>query len=198
MIDFIRTESQRKANAAEACGCSGRKRRKKISVAVLAFLLSLALLSPAIAVRAESDLNPANPAAAAPPQTSDQMSAGASETSSITVLLNGEPVAFDTQPEILAGTTFVPLRSIFEQLGAEVEWNQQRQEALLTSGREEICLKMGSKVAIRNTEISSLIDAPYLKEDRVMVPLRYLSESLGYDVTWNPETRTAEIRSPQE
>ena len=197
MIDFIRTESQRKANAAEACGCSGRKRRKKISVAVLAFLLSLALLSPAIAVRAESDLNPANPAAAAPPQTSDQMSAGASETSSITVLLNGEPVAFDTQPEILAGTTFVPLRSIFEQLGAEVEWNQQRQEALLTSGREEICLKMGSKVAIRNTEISSLIDAPYLKEDRVMVPLRYLSESLGYDVTWNPETRTAEIRSPQ-
>ena len=151
----------------------------------------------AIAVRAESDLNPANPAAAAPPQTSDQMSAGASETSSITVLLNGEPVAFDTQPEILAGTTFVPLRSIFEQLGAEVEWNQQRQEALLTSGREEICLKMGSKVAIRNTEISSLIDAPYLKEDRVMVPLRYLSESLGYDVTWNPETRTAEIRSPQ-
>ena len=197
MIDFIRTESQRKANAVEACGYSGRKRRNKISAAVLAFLLSLTLLSPAIAVRAESDLSPANPAAAVSSQTSDQTIAGASETSSIIVLLDGEPVSFDAQPEILAGTTFVPLRSIFEQLGAEVEWNQQWQEALLTSNREEICLKVGSKVAIRNTEVSSLTDAPYLKEDRVMVPLRYLSESLGYDVTWNPETRTAEIRSPQ-
>ena len=196
MIDFIRTESQRKANTVEAYGCSGRKRRNKISAAILAFLLNLTLLSPAIAVRAESDLSPANPAAAAPSQTADP-TAGTSETSSITVLLDGEPVSFDAQPEIPAGTTFVPLRSIFEQLGAEVEWNQQRQEALLISGREEICLKVGSKVAIRNTEVSSLTDAPYLKEDRVMVPLRYLSESLGYDVTWNPETRTAEIRSPQ-
>ena len=195
MIDFIRTEFQRKANTAEACGSFDRKRRNKISAAVLAFLLSLTLLSPAIAVRAESDLSPANPVAAAPSQTSNPI-ADASETS-ITVLLNGEPVTFDAQPEILAGTTFVHLRSIFEQLGAEVEWNQQRQEAFLTSGREEICLKVGSKVAIRNTEVSSLTDAPYLKEDRIMVPLRYLSESLGYDVTWNPETRTAEIRSPQ-
>ena len=196
MIDFIRTESQRKANTVEACGCSGRKRRNKISAAILAFLLNLTLLSPAIAAQAESDLSPANPAAAAPSQTADP-TAGTSETSSITVLLDGEPVSFDAQPEIPAGATFVPLRSIFEQLGAEVEWNQQRQEALLISGREEICLKVGSKVAIRNTEVSSLTDAPYLKEDRVMVPLRYLSESLGYDVTWNPETRTAEIRSPQ-
>ena len=170
--------------------------QKRIPAAALAFLLSLTLLSPAIAVRAESDLSPENPAAAVPSQISGPI-AGASETSSITVLLNGEPVSFDVQPEILAGTTFVSLRSIFEQLGVEVEWNQQRQEALLTSGREEICLKVGSKVAIRNTEVSSLTDAPYLKEDRVMVPLRYLSESLGYDVTWNPETRTAEIRSSQ-
>ena len=171
-------------------------RQKRIPAAALAFLLSLTLLSPAIAVRAESDLSPENPAAAVPSQISGPI-AGASETSSITVLLNGEPVSFDVQPEILAGTTFVSLRSIFEQLGVEVEWNQQRQEALLTSSREEICLKVGSKVAIRNTEVSSLTDAPYLKEDRVMVPLRYLSESLGYDVTWNPETRTAEIRSSQ-
>ena len=170
--------------------------QKRIPAAALAFLLSLTLLSPAIAVRAESDLSPENPAAAVPSQISGPI-AGASETSSITVLLNGEPVSFDVQPEILAGTTFVSLRSIFEQLGVEVEWNQQRQEALLTSGREAICLKVGSKVAIRNTEVSSLTDAPYLKEDRVMVPLRYLSESLGYDVTWNPETRTAEIRSSQ-
>ena len=175
-----------------------RRKRNALSFILsgfLVFFLLFSFLSPVTVVHAESDTDRETEKDSAPSQTADP-TAGASETS-ITVLLNGEPVAFDAQPEILTGTTFVPLRSIFEQLGAEVEWNQQRQEALLTSGREEICLKVGSKVAIRNTEVSSLTDAPYLKEDRVMVPLRYLSESLGYDVTWNPETRTAEIRSPQ-
>ena len=175
-----------------------RRKRNALSFILFGFLvffLLFSFLSPVTVVHAESDTDRETENNSAPSKTADP-TAGASETS-ITVLLNGEPVAFDAQPEIFAGTTFVPLRSIFEQLGAEVEWNQVRQEALLTSGREEICLKVGSKVAIRNTEVSSLIDAPYLKEDRVMVPLRYLSESLGYDVTWNPETRTAEIRSPQ-
>ena len=176
-----------------------RRKRNALSFILsgfLVFFLLFSFLSPIIAVHAESDADRETEKDSAPSQTADPI-AGASETSSIIVLLDGEVVTFDAQPEILAETTFVPLRSIFEQLGAEVEWNQQRQEALLTSGREEICLKVGSKVAIRNTEVSSLTDAPYLKEDRVMVPLRYLSESLGYDVTWNPETRTAEIRSPQ-
>ena len=175
-----------------------RRKRNALSFILFGFLvffLLFSFLSPVTVVHAESDTDRETEKDSAPSQTADP-TAGASETS-ITVLLNGEPVAFDAQPEILTGTTFVPLRSIFEQLGAEVEWNQQRQEALLTSGREEICLKVGSQVAIRNTEVSSLIDAPYLKEDRVMVPLRYLSESLEYDVTWNPEMRTAEIRSPQ-
>ena len=176
-----------------------RRKRNALSFILsgfLVFFLLFSFLSPVTVVHAESDTDRETENNSAPSQISDP-TAGASETSSIIVLLDGEAVTFDAQPEILAGTTFVPLRSIFEQLGAEVEWNQQRQEALLTSGREAICLKVGSRVAIRNTEVSSLIDAPYLKEDRVMVPLRYLSESLGYDVTWNPETRTAEIRSPQ-
>ena len=176
-----------------------RRKRNALSFILsgfLVFFLLFSFLSPVTVVHAESDTDRETENDSAPSQTADP-TAGASETSSIIVLLDGEAVTFDAQPEILAGTTFVPLRSIFEQLGAEVEWNQQRQEALLTSGREAICLKVGSRVAIRNTEVSSLIDAPYLKEDRVMVPLRYLSESLGYDVTWNPETRTAEIRLPQ-
>ena len=176
-----------------------RRKRNALSFILsgfLVFFLLFSFLSPVTVVHAESDTDRETENNSAPSQISDP-TAGASETSSIIVLLDGEAVTFDAQPEILAGTTFVPLRSIFEQLGAEVEWNQERQEAFLTSGREEICLKVGSRVAIRNTEVSSLTDAPYLKEDRVMVPLRYLSESLGYDVTWNPETRTAEIRSPQ-
>ena len=161
MIGFVGTESERKANTVEACGCSGRKRRNKISAAILAHSLLDAHSSfschqqhrrKAISVRQIRPQRLRHRLPIRPPASS--------ETSSITVLLNGEPVAFECAAErSSAGTTFVPLRSIFEQLGVEVEWNQQRQEALLTSGREAICLKVDSKVAIRNTEVSSLTDA---------------------------------------
>ena len=83
---------------------------------------------------------------------------------SIYVVLNGKELAFDTEPEIKNGSLFVPLRSIFEELGAEVEWSAARQEAYLTSGSEEICLKVGSAVAIHNTDVTLLTDPPYLKE----------------------------------
>ena len=111
----------------------------------------------------------------------------------IPVVLNGKELAFDTEPEIKNGSLFVPLRSIFEELGAEVEWSAARQEAYLTSGSEEICLKVGSAVAIHNTDVTLLTDPPYLKEGRTMIPLRYLGESLGYDVSWDKTARTARI-----
>ena len=112
---------------------------------------------------------------------------------SIYVVLNGKELAFDTEPEIKNGSLFVPLRGIFEELGAEVEWIAARQEAYLTSGSEEICLKVGSAVAIHNTDVTLLTDAPCLKEGRIMIPLRYLGESLGYDVSWDKTARTARI-----
>ena len=175
-----------------------KKYLKKGSAAALALLLILALSAPAGSVLAESSAeDPAEPTDT-PADFTEETAEVAASVSDITVLLNGEELTFDAKPEILDGTTFVPLRGVFEQLGAEVEWNGERQEAFLTSGRDEICLKVGSTVAIRNTEVSTLSDAPYLKDDRVMVPLRYLSESLNYDVTWNGKTRVAEIDAPED
>ncbi len=175
-----------------------KKYLKKGSAAALALLLILALSAPAGSVLAESSAeDPAEPTDT-PADFTEETAEVAASASDITVLLNGEELTFDAKPEILDGTTFVPLRGVFEQLGAEVEWNGERQEAFLTSGRDEICLKVGSTVAIRNTEVSTLSDAPYLKDDRVMVPLRYLSESLNYDVTWNGKTRVAEINTPKD
>lgn len=111
----------------------------------------------------------------------------------ITVLVNGEAVEFDADPEIVSDRTFVPMRAIFEALGAEVNWDNQRKEAIATLGANEVVLKIGSTVGIHGTTADVLEAAPYIKDSRTMVPLRYLSESLGYEVDWDNDTRTVSI-----
>ena len=181
--------------------------KRLLSAFCAALLLLSSLTVTATAMETPEAAEPVKAAEATettePPETAEAIEsteapAGAeTAAASIPVVLNGKELAFDTEPEIKNGSLFVPLRSIFEELGAEVEWIAARQEAYLTSGSEEICLKVGSAVAIHNTDVTLLTDAPYLKEGRTMIPLRYLGESLGYDVIWDKTTRTARIDAPR-
>ena len=50
------------------------------------------------------------------------------------VYVNGKAVDFDTAPEIVNGRTFVPMRAIFEAMGADVKWNDARREAVAELG----------------------------------------------------------------
>ena len=111
----------------------------------------------------------------------------------IPVYVNGERVEFDTDPEIVSDRTFVPMRAIFEALGADVSWSNSRREAVAIMGANEVVLKIGSRIGIHGTEVDELDAAPYIKEERTMVPLRYLSESLGYEVQWNNPERSVYI-----
>jgi hypothetical protein len=124
------------------------------------------------------------------------------ESSYINVIIDGNTLEFDSEPEIINGTTFVPMRDIFEKLGLEVEWNADRKEAsaYIDSDNDpvnqgEIILKIGSKTAICGTHIDSLLAAPYIKNNHTMMPLRYISEAAGCDVEWDQNTRTVTITS---
>jgi hypothetical protein len=116
----------------------------------------------------------------------------------IKVYLDEQELEFDTSPEIVNNRTFVPMRSIFEALGADMEWSDSRRDVTASVGLEEINIKIGSTVAIHNTEVDTLDAAPYIKDNRTMLPLRYLSESLGYNVDWNPSERTVYINSEKD
>ena len=180
--------------------------KRLLSAFCAALLLLSSLTVTATAMETPEAAEPVKAAEATettePPETAEAIEsteapAGAeTAAASIPVVLNGKELAFDTEPEIKNGSLFVPLRSIFEELGAEVEWIAARQEAYLTSGSEEICLKVGSAVAIHNTDVTLLTDPPYLKEGRTMIPLRYLGESLDYDVNWDKTAHTARIDTP--
>lgn len=114
----------------------------------------------------------------------------------IRVNVNNDPVGFEgAQPMSLGGRVFVPLRGVFEEMGAYVEWNQQTQMVTATRGQNRVQLKIGDEMAWVD-ERSVVMDAPArLIQGRTMVPLRFLSESLGASVEWVAATRTVEINT---
>ena len=109
----------------------------------------------------------------------------------ITVTLNGEAIDFaDQAPEIVEGRTLVPLRAIFEALGASVEWDQATKT--VTSSMDDVTIKLtiGDNTLYRNGEGVTLDVAAQILNGRTMVPARAIAEAYGVDVQWDAATRT--------
>nr|WP_282580009.1 copper amine oxidase N-terminal domain-containing protein [Paenibacillus odorifer] len=87
----------------------------------------------------------------------------------------------------------VPLRAIFEAFNATIKWNQKTQTVTATKDDTTIMLKIGSKTATINNKAVTLDVPGQNLKGRTMVPTRFVSESLGHDVGWNPSTKVVTI-----
>lgn len=114
---------------------------------------------------------------------------------SATILLDGGKLDFPVEPFITEGTTFVPMRAIFEALGAEIEWNDETRTVTSIKDGTEINITIGSTLAYKNGEEQILPAPPVIVDDFTMVPLRFVSESFGCSVDWDGDTRTVTIIS---
>lgn len=110
---------------------------------------------------------------------------------SVTVVVNGQPLQFDQPPVERAGRVFVPLRGVFEHLGASVVYQNGIINA--TGNGRNISLRIGSNQATVNGQTQTLDVAPFLVGARTLVPLRFVAQALGAAVDWNNSTSTVNI-----
>ncbi|HAS04570.1 MAG TPA: hypothetical protein DCR71_02240 [Dehalococcoidia bacterium] len=110
------------------------------------------------------------------------------------VVLDGQTLSFDVPPVIENNRTLVPLRAIFEALGASVQWDGATQTVTATKSDTEITLIIGGQ-AFKNGQPVSLDVPAKIIESRTMVPLRFVSEAYGCQVTWDGATETITITS---
>jgi hypothetical protein len=114
----------------------------------------------------------------------------------IDVYVNGQPVAFaDARPRMMGQRVMVPLRGVFEEMGAGVSWNEARQEVTATTEEKTIILRVGSFSALVNNQEYMMDVAPAKWSNRVYVPLRFLSETMGAEVRWDPQLQAVYITS---
>lgn len=111
----------------------------------------------------------------------------------VTVMIDGKVLAFEEQPYIENGTTRVPMRKIFESLGAIVEYDANTKTITARKGSTVIELITGASKAKINGREMTLTTSVENKNGSTMVPLRFVSEALGAEVIWDAETKTITI-----
>lgn len=112
---------------------------------------------------------------------------GENNSNKIKIFINAEMASFDTDPIIDTGVTLVPLRGIMEKLGAEVSYNSASETVTVTKDSRKIILKIGDKSAkVNDVNVNLQVPARVLN-NRTLVPLRFISESLGTSVDYNEQ-----------
>lgn len=116
-----------------------------------------------------------------------------SQPNGITVILNGKQLEFDVEPMLINSRTMVPMRVIFEALGAEVDWDGTNQTAIGVTKNTTIKITIGKDYLLKNDNIVVLDSPAVVISGRTLVPVRAIAESLDCKVEWYGETQVVEI-----
>ncbi len=110
------------------------------------------------------------------------------------ITVNGEALTgLDMPPVIVNDRTLVPVRAIFEKLGAEVVWNAASQEVYVTLDNQLEVLKIDSSTGLING-LEFTMDVPAkIINDRTMIPARAALEAFSCTVGWDDATRTVSV-----
>ena len=117
------------------------------------------------------------------------------ENKEISVNVDGEKVFFDQPAIIQNGRTLVPVRAIFEKLGAKVEWDDVEKKVIGKKGEKVIKISIGSKYMTVNDEVKELDVTAQLANGRTLVPVRAISEAFGCVIDWDDESKTVYINN---
>ena len=116
-------------------------------------------------------------------------------TSDIAAFIDGRSLSFDQPPIIINNRVMVPFRAIFETLGSTVSWDPRTRQIYAFNDTHQIVLTVGSERAIVNGTHVTLDTPPFIapETNRTLVPLRFVAESFGAEVTWDAQTRSIHI-----
>ena len=116
----------------------------------------------------------------------------------IVVMLNGVEQSYEQKPIEKDGQILVPLRAVFESLGAEVGWEEGTQMVTVTKDKEQVKIQVGRKVMEKNGEEIDFGYPAVLEGGRTMIPLSAVSESFSIPVDWNRDEQRIDITAETE
>jgi len=116
-----------------------------------------------------------------------------SPQSQIRIIYGDEYFIFEQPPVVENGRTLVPLRFSGEKLGCAVSWNQDTKTAAIKNSDKEISFSIDSNAAVVNGEEKNIDAYARLINSKTMVPLRFICEELGYNITWYEPNNTVVI-----
>ena len=116
-------------------------------------------------------------------------------TQNIDVVLDSEVLEFDVVPMNINGRVMVPMRALFEALGADVEWDKETQTIIAARDGLIVSAAIGDKYMSVNGELREMDAAPVIVDERTLVPVRFVAEAFGAEVSWNEDRPAVFIRN---
>ncbi len=103
----------------------------------------------------------------------------------IDLMIDGQVIEAPVAPYLTNSTTLVPLRVISENLDCVVDWNGEKRTIVIKNKDKEIGLTINQTAITVNGKAGQISVAPQIVNDTTMVPIRFISETLGAKVEWN-------------
>ena len=117
----------------------------------------------------------------------------AEEAKTVSVYTDGTQIDFDVEPQIINDRTMVPMRAIFEAIGAEVNWDDSTKTAVSEKDGDVVKISIGEYRIIKNDE-EIAIDVPaQIVDSRTLVPVRAIAESFDCEVFWDDAERIVRV-----
>ena len=112
----------------------------------------------------------------------------------IKITVDGELIYTEVPPTIVEGRVLIPVRDIFDALGGSVVWESVYNQVYGSKGARKIWLTIGSSDAYNGNHEPVTLDVPaQIVNGRTMAPLRFIAESLGCQVDWDPVNMVVSI-----
>lgn len=116
----------------------------------------------------------------------------------ITIIINEKEIQPPVAPVLLQGTTLVPARAIFQEMGAEVKWEPKAKKVIITTEEQEIVLVVNDTKAIVDGKEELMEKPAKIINGSTMIPIRFISEQIGMNVEWNKEKFLIQITKKEK
>lgn len=114
----------------------------------------------------------------------------------IHLYIDDEEIQTTAMPPIqLNGCTLIPAKEVFVNTGAEVEWRASEKSVYIFNGDLLIVLKVNNDIAWINGENKKMDMPAKIINNKVMIPLRFIGEALGYEVLWQQSESSVRIQT---
>lgn len=109
------------------------------------------------------------------------------------VIYENQILAFDVEPQNENNRILVPMRFMFEKMGADVSWDDKKAEATVKNDKHQIKFVIDKNDVIIDGETKKMDVPARIIKGKTMIPIRFLSEQLGYNVIWDEEYNAVRI-----
>lgn len=110
------------------------------------------------------------------------------------IYIGSKRINTDVMPRIIKSRLMVPFKAIAQELGAEVKWVYDKKQVVMNKGGTEIVLTLDSDTVLVNGKPARVDAPPTIVDNRTMVPVRFIAETFGQKIDWQPDWKMVNIK----